>query len=193
MTFCLLGLTCHHLYCGPMHHFLYCMPTSSWSSLISSKTQFTYYCGPASTAPILFSRPHNLAQQREDGRLSRSCPWMIMVLKCVPNAQISMRQSPNIHRTLSYIGCESKLNANISTYSIFPDNYTVYRKDQNQYGGRRFFIFFIAARDNITVSESNAHILPQTANFYGALLSWQIPNNSFLDPTTAHQTTAKLA
>ena len=59
------------------------------------------------------------------------------------NAAIT-QHSPDI-----ILGCESKLNADISTYSIFPDNYTVYRKDRNQYGGGAF----IAARDSITVSE----------------------------------------
>ena len=44
-------------------------------------------------------------------------------------------------------GPESKIDEDISTYSIFPDDYLVFRKDRNQHGGG----VFIAAR-NITVS-----------------------------------------
>ena len=36
------------------------------------------------------------------------------------------------------LGCESKLDDGIPTYSIFPDNYEVYRKDRNAFGGGVF-------------------------------------------------------
>nr|XP_054755967.1 uncharacterized protein LOC129261972 [Lytechinus pictus] len=36
------------------------------------------------------------------------------------------------------LGCESKLNADVPTYSIFPENYEVYRKDRNAFGGGVF-------------------------------------------------------
>ena len=36
------------------------------------------------------------------------------------------------------LGCESKLDDSIPTYSIFPDNYEVYRNDRNAFGGGVF-------------------------------------------------------
>ena len=51
--------------------------------------------------------------------------------------------APNI-----IMGSESKIDEDISTYSIFPDDYLVFRKDRNQHGGG----VLIAAKDTITVS-----------------------------------------
>ena len=47
------------------------------------------------------------------------------------------------------LGCESKLDDSISTYSIFPSNYSVYRKDRNRHGGG----VFIAISDLLSVTE----------------------------------------
>ena len=52
--------------------------------------------------------------------------------------------SPNV-----IIGCESKISADQATYSIFPENYTICRKDRTANGGG----IFTAIRDNLVVSD----------------------------------------
>ncbi|XP_048579020.1 uncharacterized protein LOC125560735 [Nematostella vectensis] len=47
------------------------------------------------------------------------------------------------------LGCESKINAIIPTYSIFPENYEVYRRDRTASGGG----VFIAVRNDLTAVE----------------------------------------
>jgi len=47
------------------------------------------------------------------------------------------------------LGCESKIDNTIATYSIFPACYTVYRNDRNKHGGG----VFIAIKDSIITSD----------------------------------------
>ena len=50
------------------------------------------------------------------------------------------------------LGCESKIDGTIPSYSLFPDNFTVYRKDRDQHGGG----VFVATKDKlISVDMSN--------------------------------------
>ena len=44
----------------------------------------------------------------------------------------------NLHNPDIVLGTESKLHNDIPTYSVFPSNYTVYRKDRNANGGGVF-------------------------------------------------------
>lgn len=48
----------------------------------------------------------------------------------------------DFHQPDIILGCDSKLDVE-PTYSIFPSNYTVYRKDRNSHGGG----VFIAIKD----------------------------------------------
>ncbi|XP_072169500.1 uncharacterized protein [Diadema setosum] len=83
---------------------------------------------------------------------SRRKAFKVMTLNCNGLKGSSKRSNFNAAITHSpdiILGCESKLNADIPTYSIFPDSYLVLRKDRNQYGGG----IFIAVRDDITISE----------------------------------------
>lgn len=48
----------------------------------------------------------------------------------------------DFHQPDTLLGCESKLDGE-PTYSVFPDTYTVYRKDRNSHGGG----VFIAMKD----------------------------------------------
>ena len=54
----------------------------------------------------------------------------------------------NIHPDIIF-ACETKLNQSHATYSIFPKNYTVLRKDRDQNGGG----VLIAVKDDIVFSE----------------------------------------
>ena len=45
---------------------------------------------------------------------------------------------PDLHSPDLVLGTESKLRPDISSYSIFPPNYTVFRKDRNRFGGGIF-------------------------------------------------------
>ena len=50
------------------------------------------------------------------------------------------------------LGCESKIDGTMPSYSLFPDNFTVYRKDRDQHGGG----VFVATKDKlISVDISN--------------------------------------
>ena len=55
------------------------------------------------------------------------------------------------HQPDLLLGCESKLNNNITTYEAFPENYTVYRKDHNINGGGVFVA--TCTKDSIILSE----------------------------------------
>ena len=44
----------------------------------------------------------------------------------------------DLHNPDFVLGTESKLCSDISSYSIFPPNYTVFRKDRNRFGGGIF-------------------------------------------------------
>jgi hypothetical protein len=46
------------------------------------------------------------------------------------------------------LGCESKIDQTFATYEVFPENYTVYRKDRTEHGGG----VFIATRDSLITS-----------------------------------------
>ena len=54
-----------------------------------------------------------------------------------------------LHQPDIIFGCESKLDSSIPTYSIFPDNYTVFRNDRNASGGG----VFLAVKEDIVVVE----------------------------------------
>ena len=43
------------------------------------------------------------------------------------------------------LGCESKIDGTMISYSLFPDNFTVYRKDRDQHGGG----VFVATKDKL--------------------------------------------
>jgi exonuclease III len=59
--------------------------------------------------------------------------------------QAAFRAAVEHHNPDIIMGCESKISPNIATYSVFPENYTFYRKDRNENGGG----VFLAVRDAI--------------------------------------------
>ena len=57
-----------------------------------------------------------------------------MVVNCngLGNAKKSSFHAAIAHHTPDFVfGCESKLDDSFSSYSIFPSNYSIYRKDRN--------------------------------------------------------------
>ena len=50
-----------------------------------------------------------------------------------------------LHEPNIILGCESKLDQSIASYSVFPPNFEVFRKDRNVSGGG----VFIAVRDDL--------------------------------------------
>nr|XP_054774593.1 uncharacterized protein LOC129282754 [Lytechinus pictus] len=79
--------------------------------------------------------------------------FKVMALNCngiKGNVKRTNFQSAIAHHTPDIImGCESKLDESIPSYSIFPHDYVVFRKDRNQYGGG----VFIAVKNTLTVSD----------------------------------------
>lgn len=82
------------------------------------------------------------------------------------------------------LGCESKLSGNIATYDVFPENYTVCRKDRSENGGG----VFIATKDSlITQSEpsldSDCEIVWNSIQFTNSkplyIASYYKPKNSW--------------
>lgn len=59
--------------------------------------------------------------------------------------QAAFRSEVEHHNPDIILGCESKINVEMQTYSLFPEDYTVLRKDRNEYGGG----VFIAIRDTL--------------------------------------------
>lgn len=65
-------------------------------------------------------------------------------------------------------GCESKLDPNIPTYSVFPEEYNITRKDRNANGGG----VFVACRDNLITTDrpdldAPCEVAWSTINFVG--------------------------
>lgn len=50
------------------------------------------------------------------------------------------------------LGCESKLNSSLATYSLFPQHYDVYRKDRTNKGGG----VFCAVRNDLVCTEEKS-------------------------------------
>ena len=62
-----------------------------------------------------------------------------MILNCnglkVTDHNTKFQVLLNLHNPDFVLGTESKLGSDISIYSIFPPNYTIFRKDRNRFGG----------------------------------------------------------
>ena len=56
----------------------------------------------------------------------------------------------DLHDPDFILGTESKLCPDISSYSVFPHNYTVFRKDRNRFGGG---VFQVIKSDLVCVEE----------------------------------------
>ena len=64
------------------------------------------------------------------------------------------------HKPDVILGCESKLDEGTPTYSVFPSNYTVFRKDRNDHGGG----VFVAVHESLILTncpefDSNSEII----------------------------------
>ena len=75
-----------------------------------------------------------------------------MVINCnglkSASKQANFRATIAQHKPDVIFGCESKLDSDCSTYSIFPSNYMVFRKDRDKHGGG----VFLAIDNSLTVS-----------------------------------------
>ena len=89
----------------------------------------------------------------------------------------------NLHNPDIVLGTESKLHNDIPTYSVFPSNYTVYRKDRNANGGGVFH----AIKSDIVCEEcpkfeTNCEIFWSSVKFQNSkklyLASYYRPPNS---------------
>eukprot|EP00057_Strongylocentrotus_purpuratus_P010608 XP_011665082.1 PREDICTED: uncharacterized protein LOC105438667 [Strongylocentrotus purpuratus] len=84
---------------------------------------------------------------------NRKKAFKVMVVNCnglKGNAKKSSFHAAIAHHTPDFVfGCESKLDDSLSSYSIFPSNYSIYRKDRNIHGGG----VFIAIIDTLIVTE----------------------------------------
>ncbi|XP_041483448.1 uncharacterized protein LOC121430237 [Lytechinus variegatus] len=122
------------------------LDSSTFDSFPVTSTPTRSYDSPSSARPH-FSSP----QPRSSKRKQKA--FKVMTLNCNGLKGSSKRSSFHAaitqHSPDIILGCESKLNTDIPTYSIFPSNYIVFRKDRNQHGGG----VFISVRDDITVSE----------------------------------------
>ena len=54
------------------------------------------------------------------------------------NKQAEFLALLDLHQPDVVLGCESKIDSSISTYSVFPDRYEVFRKDRSCHGGGVF-------------------------------------------------------
>ena len=55
----------------------------------------------------------------------------------------------HLHKPFIVLGCESKLDSTIPTYSVYPSTYDIFRKDRTLHGGG----VFIAVRNAIITTE----------------------------------------
>lgn len=115
----------------------------------------------------------------------------VMVVNCDglhwPKRRVDFLASLDDHQPDVVIGCESKLNPDIPTYSIFPANFNVNRKDRNSNGGG----VFIATRENLisvegTEFDTDCEVVWSTIEFAGArklyLGSFYRPPSGGIDP-----------
>ena len=88
------------------------------------------------------SSPKFLAQKKKKNRTSLKA----MVINCnslkSANKQAAFQVTVNQHNPDIIFGCESKTDCSMPTYSLFPSNYTIFRKDRDANWGGVFFFFF---------------------------------------------------
>ena len=62
-----------------------------------------------------------------------------MVINCNSLKSVTKEAAFRAHVEEHYpdiiLRCESKINGTMPSYSLFPDNFKVYRKDRDQHGG----------------------------------------------------------
>ncbi|XP_072022153.1 uncharacterized protein [Amphiura filiformis] len=84
---------------------------------------------------------------------NRSNKIKTMIINCNglkgQKKQAAFRASVDHHNPDIILGCESKISQDMATYSIFPDNYAIYRKDRDSNGGG----VFIAVRDTLITAD----------------------------------------
>ena len=105
---------------------------------------------PTTSTPIKGkNRTPKFNSPKNRGKNSIKC----MIVNCnglkSTEKQAIFRAALDQHDPDLVLGCESKIDNSIATYSIFPDNFDVYRNDRNKEGGG----VFIAARDSIITSD----------------------------------------
>ena len=117
--------------------------------------------------------PTSKARPRFQTPKNRRHGLKAMIINC--NGLKSARKQAAFHSTVEHhnpdiiLGCESKIDGSIPTYSIFPAGYTVYRKDRDVNGGG----VFVATKDTlISVDlpnlDSNSEIIWASLQFAGS-------------------------
>ena len=66
-----------------------------------------------------------------------------------PTKKAEFRALIDLHKPDIVLGCESKLDSTIPTYSVFPSTYDIFRKDWTLHGGG----VFIGVRNDIIATE----------------------------------------
>ena len=99
-----------------------------------------------------------------------------MVINCNSLKSVTKEAAFRAHVEEHYsdiiLRCESKINGTMPSYSLFPDNFTVYRKDRDQHGGG----VFVATKDKlISVDMPNPDSVAKSS---GLVYSLQVLNIS---------------
>ena len=82
------------------------------------------------SSPSGFSHRSRYLRSKQLNVMQLNCNGLKARTKRQDFSAIVEDQKPDI-----IIGCESKLDSSIPTYSVFPDDYSVFRKDRNANGG----------------------------------------------------------
>lgn len=136
----------------------------------SNNTGTSTQTQPLTSTP---TRPNSANQSNFKPPKNRKTGLKGMVINCnglkSSAKQAAFRASVEYHRPDIIMGCESKIDNKMHTYSLFPDNYTVYRKDRNANGGG----VFVATKDtlisdNLPNLDSDCEIIWTSLQFTGS-------------------------
>ena len=113
------------------------------------------------------------------------------------NKRIEFKTLVDHHNPDIIFGCESKLDSSIATYSIFPENYAVYRKDRTLDGGG----VFLCIKDSYVCQEqpnfdSDGELIWASLHFAGSrhfhFCSFYSPKTSIIHMTALKDSVDKV-
>lgn len=109
-------------------------------------------------SPLFVSSPRG-SKIHSDQPIFKKKKLKVLSLNC--NGIKSMKKKADFHAIAELhnpdiiIGCESKIDSSVSTQSVFPENYEVFRKDRTVSGGG---VFVAIRNDLIAVEECNLDV-----------------------------------
>lgn len=111
--------------------------------------------GDSPSRPLHTSSTSSVSAHHQERRKSTKRKLKFLSMNCnglkSNSKKASFTSMIDLHQPDVILGCETKIDPSVSTYSIFPDTYEIYRKDRSLSGGG----VFIAVRKSLIALEES--------------------------------------